>query len=59
MWQLTGKLVYHHLKSIVGNMDEYPKPSLYTDDSLWAARCKYRDLTIKESQHLGKLLEEA
>lgn len=59
MEKLTDKLCQHYFKVLYGDADIHNIFYNQKDESLYAAHQRYQALLIKESQHLGKLLEEA
>lgn len=60
MYSLCTKLYRHYMNLAIGIDKDKPfRPDSFCRGSLYDAKSKYQKLLVKESYHLGKLLEEA
>ena len=60
MYNLCTKLYRHYMNLAIGIDKDKPfRPDSFCRGSLYDAKSKYQKLLVKESYHLGKLLEEA
>lgn len=59
MEKATDKIATYYFKILYGDADIHNIFYNRNDDSIYAAHQKYQALLIKESHHLGKLLEDA
>lgn len=61
MYTLTRKLLQHYFTTMYGNREVDMVRESHTEppkDCVWLACRKYKSLLIKESHHLGKLMED-
>ena len=59
MYDLTGKLYFYYYDLLFGGANVTPGSRRNTNKGLWDMHDKYTILSIMESHHLGKLLEES
>lgn len=61
MYTLTSKFLQHYFTTMYGNREVDMVRENHTEppkDCVWLAHRKYKSLLIRESHHLGKLMED-